>query len=302
MRELEGLALQRGTSLYRAAVQSGRVQEATLVGHLAAALAVPSVSLENFTAKKMLVDLLPADVVRRHRVLPVGLKPRDGELTLFVAMEDPQDLDALEAVSVRCPYPLVPLLAGPLDLDGAVRRVYPDAIKAAGSAAPAGASTAPAAGTVAGSARSAARDRHERSVHPDLFGSVLDDLEQAQPSEMLSALSLLDDIPRNRHEQVTSPTGFSPIDDQPTDTHAAVETRSAAPPSAEQRPRRGVEPSRPAESVRGFTRRGAPSESAVPAAGWESRPPDVLVRAVVSILLRRGVITRSELDDALNER
>jgi len=350
--ELEAFARSRALPLYRAAIASGVVTEPLLVSNLAAALGVPSVSLENFTAKPALVDLLPADVVRRHRVVPVGLKPRDGETTLFVAMEDPQDLDALEAISMRCPYPVVPLLAGPFDLDAAVARVYPTVPPSprsssqgpflaeappslAGGASPQPPSRSPLPPPGFGAARASQlppsspftasrpsslqvamepplspdaptpppRDSasssslggaRSRSPHHDLFANVMNDLERSHAPDMLSALSLLDDIPRDRHEVPTSPTGFSAV----AEPSGRGRTESSASPPVAPGPPRGTR--RP--DVAGFSRRPvAASESAVPRMPWEARPTDDLVRALVTLLLRRGLVSQSELLQALDE-
>lgn len=281
LRELEIVSMQRGTSLYRAAVLNGRIDEAELVAHLAAALGVASVSLRNFAAKQNLVDVLPAALVRKHRSLPVGLKPQDDEIALFVAMDDPHDLDALEAVGQACRLPVVPLLAGPIDLDEAIERVYPRVERERDSG---NAATVPPVG----------------DSGPDAFANVLQDLERAQSSEMLSALSLLDDIPRNRHEHITPSTGMAPVgpatdlsEPPPAPARRQASTLGFGSTTAFSKPAPDTE--RP-KTKPGFQRAGPPVANT-----WRSRDSDELVRALVDILLRRGLISEAELRAALGE-
>lgn len=280
--EFELLAMRRGISLFRAAIDSGLVPEDKLVAHVAGALGVASVSLRNFTAKPKLVAVLPPNIVKQHRALPVGLKERDGELVLFVAMDDPQDIDALEAIGQCCPHPVSPLLAGPVDLDQAIDRVYPRPEPAASGDQP----TIPPV----------------RDPGHDMFAHVLDDLERAQPSEMLSALSLLDDIPRNRHSHITPTTGISPIGpagDHDPPPPAAMQRLSSGPFDGGVtdfgKPARGGDPS---VSKAGFHRAGPASSSSL---GLQARSGDELARALVKVLVDRGLVTEAELRAALEK-
>lgn len=267
LKEIEVLAARRGSSIYRTAIETGWVSETDAVSHLAGSLGVPSVSLEKFTAKTTLIEVLPVSVVLKYRVMPVGLKPRNGELTLFLAMDDPHDLDALEAVSHHAPNPVVPLLAGPVDLDRALERVYLGIHDEAPSNPP-------------------PSDRG-----PDIVAHVMEGLDGAAPSDMLSALSMLDDIPRNRHDRVTSPSGFQPIGNrmQPaSDLASTVETERSR--SSFNRTARPVRPV--AESS------GAPVS--LPAE-LEVRvsSSDPLAAALTRILVGKGIITPAELEAAL---
>ena len=279
LKEVEVVAFRRGGSVYRTAIETGRVDETDAVSHLAGALGVPSVSLEKFTAKQKLLEVLPVAVVRKYRVLPVGLKPRNGDVTLFVAMEDPQDLDALEAVSQHCTHPVVPLLAGPVDLDRALDRVYPDAH---------GPSTA---GTPAPNGTSSDSERR-----PDIFAQVLEDLDGAAPSDMLSALSMLDDIPRNRHDLVTAPAGFQPVRKTirpPTDLASTVESEKSKSSLGETT--HFAAPG--ANETSGFQRSGPASANL--SVLLESG--DSLGAALAKVLIVKRIITVAELEDALED-
>lgn len=274
-------------SLYRAVLMSGRVDETELVAHLAAAMETPSVLLENFGPKPQLTSLLPVEVVREFRLLPVGLKPRDGEDTLFVAMEDPTNLNALSMLGQKFPeVPVVPLLAGPLDLDAAIARVYPNA-------------PPPMPGQP--------RSIHEVVTGPqvieeatlsalsnaDIFAEhALDSIERIQPSDMHSALSLLDDIPRNRHEEITSPTGFDVV--MPlNDSGAAV---SVSPFGDVRAPRSTLNDTAAPRTGYLQSKMGVPMGHAE---GWRARPARQVLEALISVLVDKGLVTEAEIDDAL---
>lgn len=278
--EIEVIAFRRGLSFYRTAVELDRVQETAAVSHVAGALGVPSVSLEKFTAKPKLMDVLPLDLVRGYRVLPVGLKPRDGELTLFVAMDDPQDLDALEAVSQHCYHPVVPLLAGPIDLDRALERVYPDPLLDGPGAPPLSPPPPPFT-------------PRSHTARQDIFANVLDDLDHAAASDMLSALSMLDDIPRNRHDEVTSPSGFPAAEVPPI---AQVAERSASNTESNYGRTHLAGPGRD-PSASGFQHAGPASSSL----GISLASGDPLAAALARVLIAKGILTNAELEEALEE-
>ncbi len=286
--DYEGEAAARGLTFYRAVLAVGRVTETDLVAHLAGALEVPSVSLANFGAKPQLVELVSPAIIKKHRVLPVGLKPRDGEEKLFLAMEDPHDLDALGAVAADCPaYPLVPLLAGPLDLDAAITRVY--------SSAPPLPALPPRSVPADITGPHAAAGTLDILGVSDLFGDVIDPIDLGQPSDMHSALSLLDDIPRNRHEEITSPTGFDII--------AAGESVLGRSRLSPLRPETafGKPASHDVSMLQtGFSRSnlGVTLERG---AGWRSRPIRQVLEALVRVLIKRGLVTEDEINAALDE-
>jgi hypothetical protein len=271
---IAGFARSRETSVARASIESGLVSERALVARLSEDLAVPSVSLERFEGKPELFAVLPPPFVKRHRALPVGLKERDGELTLFVAMENPYDLDILEALDECCVHPIVPLLAGPLDLDRAIGRVYavppaPEPIEY----------TAPP----------------QRSSDPDQSG-MFGGFGAATQADVASALSLLDDIPRNRHSDATPPSGVD-IELPPGERSDSMSLSLSQLPLASGRDAGTSQGNPAADARRNAFQRGATSRLGLP---WTSRRSDELVRAVTRLLIERGVFTEEELLEALD--
>lgn len=299
---LVATASRAGRSLYREVILTGRVAEEQLVAHLAAELGIPSVSLSGFANKPELAALVPVDLVRTHRALPVGLKMVDGVETLYVAVEDPLDVEALEALGQIVPHPVIPLLAGPVDLDAAIARCT---------------STAP-----------------PPAPHDDLFAEVLENLDEHAQSDMLSALSLLDDIPRNRHEVVTSPSGFQEAEgaaapgaavDDPADglvedtdrPRLALGGRSNDVPTTKVTPPGGLDAQKALAAMGNdegeTTGLGKPAASSSPPSfqrvtpdsvavdRWATVPPDVFTRALAHALVDAGVVTPSAVDAAIRK-
>ncbi len=65
--------------------------------------------------------VLPSSVARRHNVLPVK---KDGS-KLWVAMVNPRDIDAVDAIRMVTRCQVAPLLAVPADLEKAMAEAYP---------------------------------------------------------------------------------------------------------------------------------------------------------------------------------
>lgn len=308
--QLAQTATHMGTSLYRAVLAVSDVAETDLVAYLSTILEVSSVSLQQFRGKPTLIALLPPNIVKRHRVLPVGLKDQDGRETLFLAMEDPHDLDALEAVGHMCSFPIVPLLAGPVDLDSAIHRVYSsDAIE------PPVASSSLLMEEQTGPTDAVSSSPGDVLNDSGLFGDAFRELDLAQPSDMHSALSMLDDIPRNRHEEVTSPTGFDLVSEESTLGRAmSVSTRGSdtsfgrpahnetgAPRAPINRSHSGL--NFEASGINVDARPGMTLDR--PGLGmhmddtWRGKPLRQVVEAVVQVLIDRGVLTEEEIEAKL---
>jgi hypothetical protein len=111
---------------------------------------------------------------------------------------------------------------------------------------------------------------------------------------MVSALSMLDDIPRDRHEHVTSPTGFQPIQKPRlvTDLATTVENEKATSSIAVM-----IRAAATSDSdVSGFHRSGPAASSSL---GAKLTAGDPLAAALAKALLAKGIITERELEEAL---
>jgi len=123
----EALTEQRssGRRLGEELVSLGFVTEVQLIQVLSNQLSVPWVSLHHIEMTRELLDLVPAEVADRYGLIPVYKRVvrREGE-TLFVAMDDPTNEDAIREVSRACGLPVKPMVAPPTDIRNAIRVYY----------------------------------------------------------------------------------------------------------------------------------------------------------------------------------
>jgi type IV pilus assembly protein PilB len=123
----EALTEQRssGRRLGEELVSLGFVTEVQLIQVLSNQLSVPWVSLHHIEMTRELLDLVPAEVADRYGLIPVYKRAvrREGD-TLFVAMDDPTNEDAIREVSRACGLPVKPMVAPPTDIRNAIRVYY----------------------------------------------------------------------------------------------------------------------------------------------------------------------------------
>lgn len=84
----------RGKTLEQAAVGGRYVQDLDFAKVKAEAAALPFVDLTNVQTPKEVIELIPKETINAYRVVPIGF---DGK-TLQVAMQDPKDFRAVEAM------------------------------------------------------------------------------------------------------------------------------------------------------------------------------------------------------------
>jgi len=102
-------------------VEAGKLTDRDLYQALAEQMGLPFVELRNFDVEPEALALLPQELVRAHRVLPLMI--HDGQLV--VATDDPANSDSLSALRFRAQRPINPVLATPVDLDEAIAKHYP---------------------------------------------------------------------------------------------------------------------------------------------------------------------------------
>lgn len=105
-------------------IKLGYVTEEAMLDVLRNHLKVPTVNLLKVKIPKEVLVLLPEDVVRKYRALPVGVKSIQGKDHLVVAMDDPSNLSALDEMQFSTKLKLMPALAGPITLERALRYYY----------------------------------------------------------------------------------------------------------------------------------------------------------------------------------
>jgi type IV pilus assembly protein PilB len=102
-------------------IASGKIREDALYRALAEQMGVPYVHLGDFDIDQAALAVVPHDLARTLRVLPLML--HEGRLVL--ATDDPADADTMSALRFRAQRPIEAVLANPSDLDAAIAAHYP---------------------------------------------------------------------------------------------------------------------------------------------------------------------------------
>jgi type IV pilus assembly protein PilB len=103
-------------------VKLGFIGEVELTRMLARQYRMPAVDLSNFEVDSRIAKLIPADLARRHLVVPLK---RDGR-QLTVAMADPADLGVIDDLKFITRYDIFPVIAGEYTLRQVIERYYGD--------------------------------------------------------------------------------------------------------------------------------------------------------------------------------
>jgi type IV pilus assembly protein PilB len=119
----EALALQRETRLPigKQLVAMGNVSEVQLTQLLSHQLSVPWVSLDRVEFSEELLARVPADLAERFSIMPIYVRTvRHQGATLYIAMDDPTQEEALRRVSIASGLPVKPMIASPTDIRRAI--------------------------------------------------------------------------------------------------------------------------------------------------------------------------------------
>ena len=95
-----------------------------LMRTLARQLKLPIAWLRDKWVEDAVRDLLPAELALKHRVLPLSVTFQDTGKVLQLAIHDPNDLKALDAVGFEVGHTVSPVLAAASELDDALKRHY----------------------------------------------------------------------------------------------------------------------------------------------------------------------------------
>lgn len=101
-------------------IDLGYITEAQLVQVLEFQLGVPHVDLSKFSLDRRLVRLIPENIARRHRVIPLEKKDN----ILKVAMVDPLDIFAIDDIKLHARCKIETLIASVSDIDKAIEIMY----------------------------------------------------------------------------------------------------------------------------------------------------------------------------------
>jgi hypothetical protein len=102
----------------------GFLEEDQLVGVLARHLGIPAVHLAGKTIDPEILALVPTELAQKYQCVPLFVKREGGLEVLYLGLDDPTDLAAIDDLSFQTGLRIRPVLAGPLELGDAMFRFY----------------------------------------------------------------------------------------------------------------------------------------------------------------------------------
>jgi type IV pilus assembly protein PilB len=101
-------------------IKLGVVKEDDLTQFLAKQYGVPAINLAEFDIESDVIALIPKDVARKHRVIPVNRADK----TLIVAMSDPSNILAIDDLKFLTGYNIEVVVASEVSVTEALTRYY----------------------------------------------------------------------------------------------------------------------------------------------------------------------------------
>lgn len=269
----EALAAQQeaGARLGTTLVRLGLVDEETLIRTLAGLLKLPVARIRGKRVSPDVLELVPVAIAEKHRCLPLFLRQEPGGRALFVAMEDPSDAEALEALAHASGEAVRAVLVGPTELEEALQRHYE-------WASPTGESPEWLSVASPGGVAAPAEPEPEES--------------QDEPSDAGREAAAEPSLPLDADAEL----GAAP-DVSSAETAPEIPEDDGGPDPAEEWDA-GREPAILADLDL------APREPASPGSGAlrpESLDPGVILRALSQLLVEKGFISRDEFVQRLGE-
>ncbi len=118
----EGLEMQKrsGKQLGKCLVELGYISEEKLIDVLSAQLDIQHVVLDNFQLSPRLADVIPEEMVRRYKIIP--LYENNGVIT--VAMADPSNLRTIDHLKFKTGREIEPVIASEKSIVAAIERIF----------------------------------------------------------------------------------------------------------------------------------------------------------------------------------
>jgi hypothetical protein len=113
---------QWGERLGMTLVRMGMLDEDTLVQTLASQLKMPVVKLGGKRVNPDVLARVPHELAMKARCIPLLVNDEGGQQVLYLGMEDPSNLDALDEIGFRLGGVVKPVLVAPSELDEALER------------------------------------------------------------------------------------------------------------------------------------------------------------------------------------
>jgi len=114
------LSAEKGIFVGQAMVELEYLDEEQLITFLVRQCRIPHINLADYDINREIVELIPSEICRSHSVIPVD---RLGNM-LTVAMVDPLDDEAMEAVTEQCDLNVKPILCSWYDFEHVYRRMF----------------------------------------------------------------------------------------------------------------------------------------------------------------------------------
>lgn len=106
-------------------VESGYVSETQVTQILSQQLSVPWVSLHHIDFSRQLLNLVQRELAERHCLIPIYVRrSRYQRETLYIAMDDPTDVEARAEVELYAGLPVRAMIAPPSEIRAAIRVYY----------------------------------------------------------------------------------------------------------------------------------------------------------------------------------
>jgi type IV pilus assembly protein PilB len=221
-----------GRRLGKLLVERGLVTETQLTQILSQQLSVPWVSLYHIDFSRQLLDLVPEELAEQHCLIPIFVRRVRGMgETLYVAMDDPTNEVAVQAIVDFSGLPVRTMIAPPSDIRSAIRAYYPSGAEEGEMLSEDDVSHAPAF-------ESPAQVRRAASVKP-VPPEPIEPLPRAAPTPKftpvgMQAVSITPDPPG------TDASTLPPDDatSEPPDSAPTIEAREVSMPAPARRPGR----------------------------------------------------------------
>ncbi len=120
LQKAQETAKKSGERLGNSLIKLGVVKEEDLTQFLSKQYGVPAINLSEFDIESDVIALIPKDVARKHRVIPINRADK----TLIVAMSDPSDMLALDDLKFLTGYNIDMVVASEVAINDALAKYY----------------------------------------------------------------------------------------------------------------------------------------------------------------------------------
>lgn len=246
-------------------VKAGIISEADLMRFLAVQTGVREINLARFKPDPKIMKKVPKKIALKYNILPVGMRDKS---TLVLACVDPTDLNMIDEIGFITGNRIQPVVSSYTSILTALNHYY--------SAVPLADGTPVHGATASVGISDSAGGAHEAQGDPDLIIFGEQTLDGLSPTEMQAP-----DMPR-------------PLDN-PTPASVSPHAKPAA--------RAFSEEENPEEFTLDFTHSFPPltnvGSAAAPAENAIKSTMDQRMRAVVNVLVRKGIISKGEIQAEL---